>query len=451
MSGHGRYARLRIGDQELAVASDAVAQAVLVESPRPLPRRSGALASTCDTPWGVVPLLDLALWLDMGHAATPGHQALLLRNAGKAVAVRVSSLHGVAAAASVSRLHHDDDPSELFQSCVRWVGAGSAALLEVERLLKLTQVWCEDSALSWGGLTQPGGASSLQRQPHAILSAGGVRWAIPAQHLLEVAPAKALEFALPPGSHARGICSWRARKMPVLDLAALRDEQERTTDAELWAVVCSGELSAAILVNEARQLVQLEVPSHTDQFEPAIAPDGSEVLWVDVERLLCALPEAGISRGGRAADPGTASAASCPHAAGAASYLLFEADTTYAAPVGSVVQVVALDPATMAQLLRGGARLSFQGQSLPLFPLPAYSGQEATNPPQVAFVVAMPDGALAAIAVHRVTAWAQGAAVQPGAMRAAAFGEFQTITVTRSAQRTTHMVIDLDQVAYMLA
>lgn len=450
MSEHGRYARLRIGDQEVAVASDAVAHAVLVEASPPLPRRSGALASTCATPWGMVPLLDLALWLNMGHATTPGHQALLLHSAGKAVAVRVSSLHGVAAAASVSRLHHDDNPSELFQSCVRWADAGTAALLEVKRLMDLTQVWCEDNALSWDSVTQPSGASPLQRQPHAILSAGGLRWAIPAQHLLEVAPATELELVLPPGSHARGICSWRARKMPVLDLAMLRNKQDRTTGAKLWAVICSGELSAAVLVNEVRQLVQLAVPPHADQFEAVMAPDGSEVLRVDVERLLCALPETEISRGSRAAFPGMASATQCPHAAGAVSYLLFEADTTYAAPVDSVVHVVALEPATIGRLLRGGDKLSFRGQSLPLFLLPAYSGQRAVNAPQVAIVVAMPDGGLAAIAVHRVTAWAQGSAVQPGAMRAAAFGEFQTITVTRAGKRTTHMVIDLDQVAYML-
>jgi chemotaxis signal transduction protein len=221
--------------------------------------------------------------------------------------------------------------------------------------------------------------------------------------------------------------------------------------AKLWAVVCSGELSAAVLVNEARQLLQLAVPPHADQFEPAMAPDGSEVLRVDVERLLRALPEAEISRGSRADYSRTASVASCPHASGAVSYLLFEADTTYATPVDRVVHVVALQPATIVQLMRGDARLSFRGQSLPLVLLPAYSGREAVNAPQVAIVVAMPDGGLAAIAVHRVTAWAQGAAVQLGAMRAAAFGEFQTITVTRAGQRTTHMVLDLDQVAYMLA
>lgn len=454
--GCGRYARLRVGAHEVAVAADVVQEAIQVAGlPRPLPRRSGALADACTSRHGVVPLLDLAQWLDLGEPATPGSQALVLRCGGRSVAVRTGSMHGVARAGSVTRLHHDEDPQELFQSTVRWEDGGSAALLEVERLMALTQVWCDDAGLAW---TRPqpadkDAAMALPRQSHALLGAGGLRWAVPSRHLREVVPAIPLEFALPPGSHARGICTWRGRKLPVLDLAVLQGGSGRTTGGALVAIVTCGELGAALLVEEAFQVAQLAVPEQPAQFQPVTAPDGAEALRVDVEQLLGGLAEAEISRG-QAASAGSAraGAAASRAAADTAIYLLFEADGTYAAPVSSLVHVVPLDASAAARLQRGeSGRLAFRGQFVPLLPLPAYSGKPPAGRPGVALVVAMHDGHMAAVAVHRVTGWARGDHVQPGAMRAAAFGEFKTVTVAQGGQRSTHMVVELDQVAYMLA
>lgn len=455
MNAAGRYARLRVGAHEVAVAAEVVQEAIQAQaSPRPLPRRSGALADACASRHGTVPLLDLAHWLDLGEACTPGQQALVLRSGRRSVAVRISSMHGVGRAAAVSRLHHDEDPQELFQSTVRWEDGGSAALLEVERLMALTQVWCDDAGLAWAR-PQPADKDSraLPRQSHALLGAGGLRWAVPSRHLREVVPAIPLEFALPPGSHARGICTWRGRKLPVLDLAVLQGGSGRTTGGALVAIVTSGELGAAILVEEALQVAQLAVPEQPAQFQPVTAADGAEALRVDIEQLLGGLAEAEISRG-QAASAGSAraGAAASRAAADKAIYLLFEADGTYAAPVSSLVHVVPLDASSAAQLQRGeSGRLAFRGQFVPLLPLPAYSGKPPAGSPGVALVVAMHDGHMAAVAVHRVTGWARGDHVQPGAMRAAAFGEFKTVTVAQGGQRSTHMVVELDQVAYMLA
>ncbi|WP_157271339.1 chemotaxis protein CheW [Azohydromonas aeria] len=451
----GRYVRLRVGEHEVAVAAEAVLEAVHVaKSVRPLPRRGGVLVGACDSRCGVVPLLDLARWLDLGPAETPGQQALVLRSGDRAVAVRVSAMHGVAEAASVARLHHDEDPAELFQSTVRWVDAGSAALLEVQRLMALTRVWCEDAGLLWSGTDAAGHArAALPRQTHGLLGAGGSRWAIPSQHLVEVIPALPLEFALPPGSHARGICAWRGRKLAVLDLATLRNGPGRVTQGTLLAVVLSGDLGAAFPIDTVQQIAQLDIPPEPVLFQSLLAPDGAEVLRVDVAQLLGQLPEAEISRGDPAGRPGArAAATSSTRAADAASYLLFEADTTYAAPVSGLVQVMPLDAAAAARLQRGeDTTVPFRGQLVPLLELPSYGGRSPAGRPRVALVVAMPDGCLAAVAVQRVTGWAYGETVHPGAMRAAAFGELQTITITQGAQRTTHMVVELSQVAYMFA
>lgn len=463
MNAAGRYARLRVGAHEVAVAAEVVQEAIQAQaSPRPLPRRSGALADACASRHGTVPLLDLAHWLDLGEACTPGQQALVLRSGRRSVAVRISSMHGVGRAAAVSRLHHDEDPQELFQCSVRWEDGHSAALLEVERLMDLARIWCDDAGLAWqplDGADRHGGAAAAPRQPHALLGAGGLRWAMPSAQLREVVPALPLEFTLPPGAHARGICTWRGRKLPVLDLAALHGGADRVTGGALMAIVLCGELGAAVLVDAALQVAPLAVPAQAAQFQPLAAPDGAEVLRVDMDALLRGLAEAEISRqpvavaaSGTNGGDGLGAARQRQRQADATSYLLFEADTTYATPVHSLVHVLALDEAAAEPLQRGDSgRLAFRGQFMPLLALPAYGGKPRPAPPRVALVVAMHDGALAAVAAHRVAGWVRADAVQHGALRAAAFGELRTITVTQGDQRSTHMVVDLDQVAYMLA
>lgn len=476
----GLCARVQVGNTPLAVTAPAVVQVVDAAQAIALPRRAGALCEALPTRWGVLPLVDLALWLPCGAACSEGTRALVLRDeAGRHVALRVAALGGVQRHAGLVRLHHDERPEELFQSTVSWHdGSAPTPWLEVPRLMALSQLWA--AALPAPGLraagATPGGEAAGAAEsgagvppravPHALLRTGGTFWALPAQHLVQVLRALPLEFALPPGPAVRGIVSWQGRKLPVLDLAAWGRAQglddrspAATADAAVMAVVAQGDLALALRVDAVQQLLDLPASGTSTAREPLrrlLTPSVGEVQVVDVEILFSQLPEVDISRprGAAAALPGgPVRATPTPHhgPAGGPAHLLFEADTRYAAHVRNLLQVLPL-PAALSERLRtaGTVTLPWRGASIPVVALPAYSGQAAADPPRVALVLQLPNGQRAALAVQTLLGWVGGAALETGGMRMANTGQLSIVTVTLEGQRQSHVVVDLAEVAQAL-
>ncbi|UUX95954.1 chemotaxis protein CheW [Aquabacterium sp. J223] len=379
-----RCARVRIGRHEVAVPAEHVVQAVsLTRPPTPLPRRGGAIAGACDTPWGPIAVIDLNRWLGMGDdAAAPAQLVLLLVAGQRRIGVLASSLQGVLPVARQVRVHRDDDAEELFQSAVQWVGnAGLAALLEVQRLFDLAAVWGEDAGPP--PRTVP---ATAPMQPHAIVRSGGRRWALPAACVSAVEPAVPLEFRLNDGSGVRGIGSWRGRKLPMVDLCALAGGPSGPEAAPLMAILTDGERQVAAGVDEVLQVARLPVPADGPDepgavFAPSLGPDGVELQRVAVDRLLRSLPEAEISRAPfvSVAGPRTAAAAA-PRAGGRGhgAYLLFDNGGACAAPTGPVQKVLPLAPDLARRLADGEAVSVVVGDGLvPLRRLPALSGGDA--------------------------------------------------------------------------
>jgi len=441
------HARVRVGKHDIAVPAAAVLAARHADAPlAALPRRGGAAVGACDTPWGVVPVIDLSRWLDMGTTAEPGRVVLVLQHGSRRVAVRADELRGISAASGVERLLHDEDPDELFQSAVRWpAGAGLSALLDVGRLADLAQAWAglaDAAPVVAPAPTAPG----VRLTVHAVLSAGGHLWAIPAAQLLQVVSALPLESALAGDSATRGFCTWRGSKMPVVDLARLLGKPG--PPGGLMALVAEGDRAAAFQVDAVRQLVPF-APATGGAGPLVRVPGLGEVRPIDVAALLSRLPEASVGHAPherhktRASITNRRAAAGVPH-------VLFEHDATYATPAERVLQVLALDQQQASAVAEGAAvHLPWRGRMVPLHALPCYSGRPA-GLPQVALVVDVPDAegpvAIAAVRLHgwETTARADG-------VRLPSMGELGLLTVGDGAARSSHMVIDLAEVAYALA
>lgn len=495
----GHCARVQVGELEVAIPVAAIAQALDVMAPQRFPRRAGAVCEAVSTRWGVLPLVDLALWQPCGTARTEGARVLVLRDeTGRALALRVSALRGVLPPASLTRLHQDERPEELFQSAVCWrAGEPLAALLEVPRLMALSALWAQALHVGEAPQAKAGAADPVDRAgragaaggtsdarvlvPHAVLRAGGAHWAVPALRLVQALPAPPLEYTLPAGLAVRGITSLHGRKLPVVNLAAWgrhwggalhsqtapgpSAEAEVKADAArgthpLLGVLAQGALRLGLQVDAVRQLVYLPVPAAgaapPEALRRVFVPELGEVQVIDVDQLFAQLPEADISRprGSVAApDPGAATAAlPQPRERPAVpAHLLFESDATYAAHVRDLLHVLPLPAPLGAQLQTdAAATLVFRGEPIPVVALPAFCGGAAEGPPRVALVVRLPSGQNAALAVRRLLGWVGGAALQPGGMRTAASGQMPIVTVAREGRRSSHVVVDLAEVALAL-
>jgi len=475
----GPCARVRVGKQEVALPAHTIVRALETDGSQPIPRRVGALCEPLRTPQGLVPLIDLALWAPCGVERTHGRRALVLSEGDRTVAVRVDDLKGIAHPAAFSRLHHDDRPEELFQSVVQWRDdGGTAALLEVPRLMALSRLWSEQAhaqhcegtpkgedirhqAQGMGG----GAQASVSTRRYAVVSAGDQRWAIDAERLMQATAALPLEFSLRPGQPVRGITSWQGRKLPVVDLAAwgavhgalpstVRRDPASAASGSMMVVLGRGDLRVAVLADTVQQLVSLPTPSaRGEPLRRAVAAGVGEVTVIDVDALFDQLPEADISRPREPAAQASARTKARTEAAdcSSSSYLLFEADATYAAEVTDLVQVVALPPLLQHQLLaHQQASMPFRQESIPVIPLPAYSGGNG-GAFGVALVVRLPNGGHAGVAVHRLLSWIGRHAAQPGGLRMASTGQLPIVTVALGGIRQSHIVVNLAEVAQALA
>lgn len=201
-------ARIRIGEVGIGVRIEAVLQALpLPATLGRLPLRTHALLGMVDHDGMAVPVVDLARWLDVGAApagAVP--QLLLLRDGDRTVGLRVDALEELVEveAAALQRLHHGDDPDDVFHSAAPSGNGVLLSLLEVTRLADLAQCW-STAPTSGAPATSaaPPVTDTLARTCYALLDTGHGLIGVPPAALAEV-------LALPALTHigSSAWCRW---------------------------------------------------------------------------------------------------------------------------------------------------------------------------------------------------------------------------------------------------
>ncbi|WCM87790.1 chemotaxis protein CheW [Acidovorax sp. NCPPB 3576] len=472
------HVRVRVGDCHIAIAAAHVERALAIppEGLAALPRRQGALAGMIDLQGRPVPVVSLERWLPMG--ASPGNaplQRVLVLHAGQAlIGLRVDEVLGVKPVdpQAIVRVHHDGGVEELFQSVVP-ASAGDPILsvLEVERLMALCQVWCQEASVATA--TPAGAAAPVAAAPsaqavavrHAVFAVGDDLWAVPASGIHTVVPLPRIELNVPPGHFTVGISELQGRKLPLVSVA--QPPARAGADLSPWVAVLESQGQwIGLTVDNCRQLADLAesdlAPTPGDPLLKGIAlvPGLGTLRVLDIGKVFDAVPEAAVSEvaspapgegAGDAAGLGPGGAGT--DSAGGPHFLIFEADALYASPVDSVVGVVELPQATIDELARGRtAVMPWRGKALKVVPLPSLNGQPSPEPPRMAILL-QPDPAEHAtvgIAITRLCDWLPAHRADVREMRLGSVGEFRMVTHQHGGASASMVVVDLGQMAYLL-
>jgi chemotaxis signal transduction protein len=343
-----------------------------------LPLRGKALRGVIEHGGALVPVVDLARWVDVGSAAPePGEAAriLVLREDGRTIGLQVDALGGLveAAAQQAVRLHHDDDPEDVFHSALQAPDGGPILnLLEVGRLADLALAWSQAApadAPPAAEAVDDDSAGAGGANLYALLDTGqGVLGVRPAE-LAEVLPMPALQRL---GAGDATYCRWRGRHLAVLPCAALmgREDEAGEGGAPLLAVFAHAGLALGVPVRAVLQLRSLGPGLATPDGVTATVfdADGAEIRLLDTARLFAGYPEAALSS--PEADAGAAQGATpgkAGRAANACAYIVFEADGVKAVPIGAVEHIVPLAPAATATM-------PWRGVAIPLADLRTQEG-----------------------------------------------------------------------------
>lgn len=405
-----------IGAVRIGIPAAAVLQAIPAPPPEAvLPRRRGALCGVVEYDGGLVPVVDLARWVEVGEAApgaaapgtaAPGAAAharvLVLRDGLRSIGLRVDAVGGLVdlAPGQLTRLHHDDDEEEVFHSVARALDGGSVlSVLDVGRLADLAQAWHRadgapgrSAGAAAAVAADTGSAADAPRHPYAVLQAGAMRLGVPAADLAEIIPMPALE-RFGTGAGGAAYCLWRGRHLAVLAADALAPDA--TTDAAadaqgeapLLAVIVHAGLALGLPVHAALELRAFgaaTVPCAGGIGATLFDEEGRAVRLLDTARLFACFPEATLSRDG--ALQGTRHAPrGAAQAANAVAYIVFEADGHGALPIDTVEEVLALPPA-VAAAPRLPAAMAWRGGSIALADLRPDAGVRPGAPGHVLVV-----------------------------------------------------------------
>jgi chemotaxis signal transduction protein len=377
-----RLAQASIGAVHLGIPVEAVVQAIpLPDTPAFLPRRQGALRGVIEHGGALVPVVDLARWVDTGAAAAERSQEariLVLREGGRTIGLQVDAVGGLLDVPPhlVTRLHHDDNPEDVFHSAVRSPDDGRIlSLLEVGRLADLALAWSQ--AGQGTGTADAAAAAATSAAPGrglatwALLQTGHGRLAVVPGDLTEVTAMPPLErFG---GGIDSAYCIWRGRHLPVLPAAALMDGSFEAGNDRLLAVIEHAGLALGVPVRAALQMSALEgrgLPAADGLTAILYDDSGTEIRLLDTARLFARFPEAALSK------PTAAGAAGAKppvqRRRNAAGYIVFEADGMKATPVGAIEQILPLADAP-------AATMAWRGAAIPMVDLRAPAAGASAN------------------------------------------------------------------------
>jgi len=384
-----------VGAVTVAIAVDAVLHALpLAGALHPLPRRQGALCGVVEHAGRLVPVVDLARWVDVGERAdvadAKAERIMVLGDGRRSIGLRVSAVLGLTdvPAAALAPVLHDQDPEEVFHTVVKSEELDRVlSVLDVGRLIALAAAWHEAddgaSARTAGGAAAdratagvPGAGVPAAGVPaagvpagavlHAVLAVGDLRFAVPAAELAQVIRMPALRAIGPAGGSS--YCSWRDRNLAVLDGARLLGvaPAQAAAPAPLLAIIERGDLALGVSVRAAVELRQLAPPgSGTGAADEALATtvfdgDGGAIEVINTAALFARTPEAHIRKAvaRAAADPITAQRTNS-HA-----YIVFQTERHHATAIEPIEEILALQAAhvdAQEQLL---PTIAWRGQPL---------------------------------------------------------------------------------------
>ncbi|WP_374437875.1 chemotaxis protein CheW [Inhella sp.] len=463
----GAHVHVRVGRCDVAIPVGQVRFALPLPAQglTPLPRRSGALLGLVDAEGAAVPVVALERWLPMEAGGDPAQQRLLvLQHQDARVAVRVDAVLGVKQVppGGLQRVAHGDDEQELFQSVLPAGAHGPAlCLLEVARLMRLTQAWCahsERGAEAAPPPEPPAPAAPAQRaRRHAVFEIGTERWAVPIEALGQVVPVPAAELDLRRGELSWAIGQWQGRKLALVDLST--GGQASSHQQAPWMVLLhQGPLALGLTVSACMGFVDLDddalacTPGDALLAGIAVRPEWGRLRVLEPAKLFSRTPEAAISlRSAAAPAAGAPSEATEP-----VPYLVFEADQAYATPVDGIVGVIELPPAAR-DALREASRtvMDWRGRAVHVVKLPPIAGPAGTPAgamdAQLAVMV-QPDAQAPpiGIAIKSLRDWLPAHSAERSGMRMGTMGELCLIHAKGSPAAANLVVVDLVQIAHLL-
>lgn len=333
---------ITIGSVTVAIDVASVVQALPRPSVlAPLPRRRGALAGVVECGGMPVPVADLTRWVETGPpvAAGAAGRILVLRDGERTIGLLADAIAGFVdvAPGAITRLHHDDDPDEVFQACVQLPDLQTtASVLEVARLVALASAWHDAPVAAAAPPVVTGHAVTTALC--AVLQAGATLLALPAVRLAAV-------VARPPadrvGLGGSAFCRWGERHVPVVDVVAASGPRP------LLAIVQHDGALLGIPVDAASDMRPLPPPGPNAALA-TVYDEGQAIEFIDVPALFSRHPETTLS-----VRPAAATATAAGRATNADAQLIFDAGGTMATPIAAVEQVLPFDapddaaPATM--------------------------------------------------------------------------------------------------------
>lgn len=466
--GSGMHALVRIHGHTVAIPGECVTQAVAAPpSLAQVPRRAGAIEGVMTVGRSVVPVINLSRWLQPGtgtkdaHAIERAHGlVLLLRHAGSCIGLAIEAVIGTqrTVPGQVRRLFHDDNPHELFQSAALFGDdTVPTSILEPGRLMALAGVWVADAALGGHGAGDADEvAAEATRVARAAQAANDVAYAVfrvadahvalPAVHIGELLRVPPLRKELLMHDGVLGLCEWRDRLIPVVDLAGALHALP-ATEAPAWVcILCEGELAIGLVVHEVLEIARIAPDAGTPEQagasdRPVVARrlvKGERTLQlVDVTLLLGRYAETAISaRNARASQVRTLADPGAP------AYMVFDAGGMFAATIDGVQEVIPLPDELRAALDTGNpATLQWREQPVPVM---AIGDSLVAMPTQAArqLVVIRRDERLAALPIVGVRAMVPRGIANRSRMRMKG-RPVEVISVETEDHRASYPVVDL--------
>jgi chemotaxis signal transduction protein len=445
--GAVRLAVAAVGGVNIGVAIDAVLQAIPAKGAlTALPRRQGALCGVAEHVGRLVPVVDLARWVELGAPQADvevAERVMMLSDGRRTIGLKVDSIRGLTDVEpqALSQVHHDDDSEEVFHTVVKSADMGLVlSILDVGRLIALASAWHESN-----GDGHAEAAPLLHQAPpderkvlSALLAVADVRVALPAAELAEVIPLPELLAVGTAGSNR--YCKWRDRTIPVIRVGALLGQPD-TGQARLLAIVQRDGLTLGLLVREAIELRPLAVAGagvSDGGIAVTIFEEGAgEVRVIDTALLFARTPEASISKSGAPAQDKREA-----QRANTSAYIVFQTDQAFAASIDAMEEILPLRAEHMDGLERLSANIEWRGQAVRLMDLRT-GPESSTAKPSARIIVVKGSGGYAGYVVRHVlllipphTGWLYRMAL-------AGAGPVEFITTGEGSERVSYRTVDL--------
>lgn len=450
-----RLAVAAVGGVNVAVAVGAVRQAIPAKGAlTAVPRRQGALCGVAEHQGQLVPVVDLARWVDVGAPQDDidvAERIMMLSDGTRTIGLKVDTIRGLTDVApqTFSKVHHDADSEEVFHTVVKSDDMGLVlSILDVGRLIDLASAWHEDKLDQQGGAQapQPGAnaAQADQTTLSALLGVGEGRAALPAAELAEVIPLPDMLAIGTAGSNR--YCKWRDRTIPVVNLAALLGQPDAPPGL-LLAIVQRDGLTLGLTVREAIELrplpaVGAEAAAGSGGVATTIFEDGvGAIELIDTAALFANTPEASISQ----ATATPAQDGRDAQRANTSAYIVFQTEQAFAASIDAMEEILPLRAEHLDGMERLASSIEWRGKAIRLADLrKATQAPDAPSAKPTARIIVMrgADGYAGYVVRHVLllipphTGWLYRMAL-------AGAGPVEFITTGEGSERVSYRTMDL--------